>query len=116
MHSNRNVKRCFSRENREESRGDPGRDTVGDIAGEVLPARGGMAVRDCDLWMGCPHWGTDTGSPARLWLTDRPCWNSQKQGAMGEKEEEARTGKRKPLDSTYNLLHCALLKKGKPKL
>jgi len=38
-----------------ESRGGVESAVVGDVAGEVLPDGGGAALRDCGLWLGCPH-------------------------------------------------------------
>lgn len=91
MYSNRNANRHISRENGGESRGDMEREIAGDIAGQVLPARGStVALRDCGLSVGCPHWGVDTGSPARLWPTDNPCWN---RGVVRNKEPWGKRGR-----------------------
>lgn len=56
---------------------------VRDVAGELLPARGGTALRDCGLWVGCPHQAVNTGSAARLWPADSSCWD---RGAVRNRE------------------------------
>lgn len=80
---------CFKRKWRRKQRRHVESVMVGDVAGELLPARGGTALRDCGLWVGCPHRRTNTGNAARPWPADSSCWN---RGAVRNREPWGKIG------------------------